>query len=922
MRKARLVSLIGIFAVLILITSFGTVLSFVTDYLWFKEVGYTRVFLTKLITQFKIAIPFFIVVSILLYIYLRTIKKDYYKKVNVGTASLNEKRVNQVALAISLVISFFSTLALSSNLWFDILRFFNSTDFNVADPIFNQDLSFYIFKLPFITQIYSLLIMFILLLAIVTLGFYFFLMSVRRPRIREVGGEDEFKFDSNFRGFGSLDRQNGKELLQIAIRQLTVLGLLFFIILSAGYFIKQYDLLYSPRGVAFGASYTDVHITLWVYRVMMVVSAASAILFFIGMRAKKMKLAFAGPVLMIVVSIIGNGAALAVQNFVVSPDEISKESEYLKHNIKYTKMAYNLDSIEEKDFPAELGLTKEDLDNNLETIENIRINDYRPTKQFYNQRQGIRLYYQFNDVDVDRYMVNDKYTQVFLSVREIDEEDVNDQWINQHLKYTHGYGLTLSPVNAITPTGQPRLLIENIPPKSSIDEIQIDRPEIYFGELTNNYIVTNTDEEEFDYPSGDSNANTLYEGTAGIQLKGINRLLFSIKEQSMKMLIASNIDSNSKIIINRNIHDRIKKIAPFISFDKDPYITIDNGKLYWIIDGYTVSSNYPYSEPYMDERTNYIRNSVKVVVDAYNGDTTYYLMDESDPVALTLNKIFPELFTPMSEMPEGIRAHLRYPQVIFDIQAYVYRVYHMTDISVFYQGEDKWDIANEKYENNLSPMESSYLIMKLPEEQKEEFILSIPYTPKNKQNMTALLVARNDGEDYGKLVIYKLPKQKAIYGPEQIESRIDQDTNISKELSLWGQKGSTYIRGNLLTIPIENSLLYVEPIYLKADNESSLPEVKRVIVAYGDKIAYQATLKEALEELFGKTSVAPPEGTPEDGVTAPDDIVDINDLITKANEAYTKAEEAQKNGDWAGYGRYIKELQSYLERMGQLTTVE
>ncbi len=917
MKKIRLLSFFGVFIVLILITSFGTVLSFVTDYLWFKEVGYTRVFLTKLLTQVQIAVPFFIVVSIFLYIYLRTIKKDYYKKVNVGTSGMNEKRVNQIALLISLVISFFSTLALSSNLWFEILRFFNSTDFNVTDPIFKQDLSFYIFKLPFITQIYSLLIMFILLLAIVTLGFYFFLMGVRRPRLREVGDED-FGYD-HFRGF---DKQNGKELLQIAVRQLTVLGLLFFVILSAGYFIKQYDLLYSPRGVAFGASYTDVHVTLWVYRVMMVLSLVSAVLFFIGMKAKKMRLAFAGPVIMIIVSIVGNGAALAVQNFIVAPDEISKESEYLKHNIKYTKMAYNLYGIEEKRFPAELGLTKEDLDNNLETVENIRINDYRPTKQFYNQRQGIRLYYHFNDVDVDRYMVNGKYTQVFLSVREIDETKLNEQWINQHLKYTHGYGVTLSPVNTITSTGQPKLLIENIPPVSSVEEIQIDRPEIYFGELTNNYIVINTDEEEFDYPSGDSNVNTMYQGTAGIQLKGINRLLFSIREQSMKMLIANNIHKESRIIINRNIHDRIKKIAPFISFDKDPYITIHDGKLYWIIDAYTVSSNYPYSEPYMDERTNYIRNSVKVVVDAYNGDTTYYLMDENDPVAMTLSKIFPGLFTPLSEMPEGIKAHLRYPQVLFDIQSYVYRIYHMTDISVFYQGEDKWDIANEKYENTQGQMESSYLIMKLPGEEKEEFILSIPYTPKNKQNMTALLVARNDGENYGKLIIYKLPKQKAVYGPEQIESRIDQDTNISKELSLWGQKGSTIIRGNLLTIPIENSLLYVEPIYLKADNENSLPEVKRVIVAYGDKIAYQPTLKEALEELFGKTTIAPPEGedTTEDGY--PQDIVNLNDLIYKANETYRNIEESQRNGDWAAYGRYIKQLQSYLQRMEELTTVE
>lgn len=913
MKKSRFISILFGAIVFILIASFGTILNFATDYLWFKEVGYTQVFLTKLLTQIKIAVPFFVVLTILLYIYLRTIKKDFYKKVNVKTISISEKRVNQVALVISLLISFFSTLALSSNLWYEMLRFLNSTDFNVTDPIFNQDISFYIFKLPFISQIYSLLILFIILLSIVTLGFYFFLMSVKRFGIREIN-ENDFDYQ---RGF---DKENGKALLKIAVRQLTVLGVLFLIIIAGGYFIKQYDLLYSSRGVAFGASFTDVNVTLWVYKIMMVLALISAVTFLIGMKSRKMKLAFAGPVLMIIVSIVGNGIALGVQNLIVSPDEISKESQYLKHNIKYTKMAYNLDKIEEKNFPAELGLTKEDLDNNLETIENIRINDYRPTKQFYNQRQGIRLYYQFNDVDVDRYMVNDKYTQVFLSVREIDETKLKELWINQHLKYTHGYGLTLSPVNTITGTGQPKLLIENIPPESSIKEIQIERPEIYFGESTNNYIITNTDEEEFDYPGGDKNVNTIYQGSAGIRLNGINRLLFSIKESSIKMLIANNINSDSKIVINRNINERIRKIAPFISFDRDPYITINEGKLYWVIDGYTVSSNYPYAKPYLDGRRNYIRNSVKVVVDAYNGETTFYLMDESDPVVMTLSKIFPELFTPAAEMPEGIKSHLRYPQELFDIQAYVYRVYHMTDISVFYQGEDKWDIANEKFENKQIAMESNYFIMKLPGEEKEEFILSIPYTPKEKQNMTALLIARNDGEDYGKLIIYKFPKKKAVYGPMQIESRIDQDTNISKELSLWGQKGSTYIRGNLLTIPIENSLLYVEPIYLKADNESSLPEVKRVIVAYGDKIAYQPTLKEALEELFGKTTITPPEGADQD--QTPEDIVDINDLIIKANETYQQIEEAQKNGDWAAYGRYIKQLQSYLERMEQLATVE
>ncbi len=920
MKKSKLFLWLAVTIIPIAIAFFGTFLNFITDYLWFKEIGYTQVYLTKLLTQLKIAIPVFIVLTVFLYIYLRTIKKDYYKKVNVSNANLNEKRINQIALGASAVISLFVTFILSSNLWFDILRFFNSTEFNTKDPFFTQDISFYIFKLPFISQIYSLLIMFIVLLVIMTVVFYLFLMSVRRPRLREVTDEEEGYGNVFQRGF---DRENGMELLRIAIRQLTVLGFLFFVILGVGYYLKQYDLLFSPRGVAYGASYTDVHVTLWVYRIMLVLSILSAFLFVIGLRSKKFRLALAGPVLMITVSIIGNIAAIAVQNLVVSPDEIAKESQYLRYNIDYTKMAYGLNEITEKEFPVGRNLSNEDIDENVQTIENIRINDYGPTTKFYNQRQGIRQYYTFHDVDIDRYMVNGKHTQTFMGVREIDESQLAQSWINQHLKYTHGYGVALSPVNAVTAVGQPELLIQNLPPRSAVEEIEITRPEIYFGELTNNYVITNTDEAEFDYPSGDDNVETFYEGTAGIKLNGINRLLFSIRERSMKMLVASNLNSDSKILIYRNINDRVRKIAPFLRFDTDPYIVTSEGKLYWIIDAYTASANYPYAEPYIENGVNYIRNSVKVVIDAYNGDITFYLMDETDPVARTLGKIFPDLFTSISDMSDELRAHIRYPQTLFNIQAQVYREYHVDNTTVFYQGEDKWDIANQIYGSEMVSMDSIYTIMKLPDGNREEFILSIPYTPRSKPNMAALLVAQNDGENYGNIIVYKLPKQVSVYGPMQIESKIDQDTEISKEFSLWASQGSSYIRGNVLSIPIENSLIYVEPIYLQASNENSLPEVKRVIVVYGDRIAYRPTLKEALEELFGETEVPEPDRPIDEDAQTPDGqpgaVMDINDLIRLSNEAFQRAQEAQKNGDWANYGRYLNELQSYLEQLQSLS---
>ncbi|WZL73224.1 UPF0182 family protein [Clostridiaceae bacterium 35-E11] len=900
-----------------LLTSFTTIIHFVTDYQWFKELGYDKVFLTKLMTQLKIGIPVFIVFTICIYLYLQSIKKDYHRKVQATYIGISEKRINQIALAGAAVISFIISTTLAGGLWFEILRFFEATPFGISDPIFNKDIAFYMFQLPLFEEIYYMLITFIILLAIITLVFYLIMMSVRRPTLFDANTDNVREFRIN----KGLDTETGKKLLHIAFRQLTTLAVIFFVILGLGYVLKTYHLLYSPRGVAYGASFTDVNVTLWIYRIMIGLSLLSAVLVVLGAKSKKLRLALTGPVIMIAVTIIGNIVALGVQNYIVDPDEISKEREYLEHNIRYTKMAYGLDEVEEKNFSANLNLTREDLDNNKETIDNIRINDYRPTKQFYNQRQGIRLYYQFHDVDIDRYNIDGRYTQVFLSAREIDSKKINTQWINQHLKYTHGYGIALSPVNAITAEGQPKLLIKNIPPESQIKGLEVKRPQIYFGELTNNYVITNTDEGEFDYPSGDENVETFYEGDAGISLGGLNKVLFAIKQKSLKMLVSGNINADSKILLYRNIKERTQKIAPFISYDEDPYLVIDNGNLFWILDGYTISANYPYAEPYVGENNNYIRNSVKVVIDAYNGDTTYYIVDEKDPVVQTLDKIFPQLFTSIDEMPEGIKNHLRYPQTLFDIQANVYQVYHMTDTDVFYQQEDLWDIAKEMLDREQQVMESNYFIMKLPGEEKEEFLLSIPYTPKDKPNMTALLIARNDGDQYGKLVIYKLPKQKNIYGPMQIESKIDQDTEISKEFSLWGQKGSTYIRGNLLTIPIEDSLLYVEPIYLKADNENSLPEVKRVIVAYGDKIAYESTLEEALAKLFGTKEEKPQIVIP-DGETIGDQPESMGALIVKANEIFNRAQEAQRAGNWGDYGKYIDELKILLQRLNQFNTIQ
>ena len=906
----RVLVFIGIAAVIFLLTSFTTIINFITDYQWFKELGYEQVFFTKLMTQLKIGVPIFVVLTGLIYFYLLSIKKDYYKKTNTITVVGDEKGMNRLALLVSTFVSFLTSMAFTGSLWFELLQFFNASEFPTGDPIFGRNISFYMFRLPLIQRVYYMLISFIVLMAILTFVFYIILLSIRRPTAFDEAHERE-----TIQMGRGMPLSEGKKILDIVIRQVLLIGVIFFLVLGFGYYLRTFELLYSPRGVAYGASFTDVHITLWMYRAMAAIALVSAVLWIVGIKKGKMKQALLGPVLIILVGILGNGAALVVQNFIVSPDEISKERTYLEYNIEYTKEAYGLNNIDIRDFPADNGLTREDLERNKETVRNIRINDYRPTNQFYNQRQGIRPYYQFNDVDIDRYEIDGQYTQVFLSAREIDSKRVNEQWINQHLKYTHGYGVALSPVNAITPEGSPRLLVKNIPPESEVPGLEITRPEVYFGELTNQYIITNTKEREFDYPQGEQNAEAIYEGTGGIRLKGFNKLLYAIRQGSLKLLVSGNITGESRIHLYRNINERVTKIAPFIHYDEDPYLVIDEGKLYWIIDGYTVSDNYPYAEPYVGNKGNYIRNAVKVVIDAYNGTTTYYIADEQDPVIQTLGKIFPQLLTSMDKMPAGIKAHVRYPQTLFDIQSEVYRIYHMRDIDVFYTKEDLWDIAREMYERKEQVMESHYNILKLPGEEREEFVLSIPYTPKNKPNMTALLMARSDGEHYGKLVLYRLPKQKNVYGPMQVESRIDQDTNISKEFSLWGQQGSNYIRGNLLTIPIENSLIYVEPIYLKADNESSLPEVKRVVVFYGERIAYEETLEEALEKLFGAAE-APGPVTPQPPV-ADGETEDFQTLIRQANDIFIRAQEAQRAGNWSEYGTRIDELSRILEKLNQ-----
>ena len=955
-RKFERKLLIIVAIVVVIGALFLSLINFIANILWFREMGYLDVFFKQLVTQLTVGIPTFVVVSVLVHLYLTHLRKSYFKKIASGEAT-DMKNLKRITWILSLLFAAGATFFAVTTLWFEILKFANSTGFNIQDPLFHLDISFYLFKLEFLTQLNELLIGVIIGFVVLTIVYYIILMTVRTPDIfEEVPPEQEQTYyqqseegrytgssnpfenaakgaDDIFSKIGikipkrdpkpkkQLDDNYFKQLMQIASGKIAGLGCIFFIMLALDFFLKQFDLLHEHTGAVYGAGFTDVNVTLWMFRILCALSLVSAVLFVVFIAKKNYKKILTVPVIMILIGVIGSGGALLVQNFIVSPDELQKETPYLLNNIEYTQYAYGLDDVNIKSFAADNKLTAEDIAANMETITNIRINDFEPAEQFYNQTQSIRQYYTFNDVDNDRYWVNGEYTQTFLTAREIDENKISDTWLNRHLKYTHGYGVAMSRVDKVTSSGQPDVLVGNIPPESAVDEIDIKRPEIYFGELANEYVVVGTKEKEFDYPNGDSNSYTMYEGDAGIKMNLFNRLVFAIREGSFKLLVSSNINGNSKIIINRNVVERVQTIMPYLSYENDPYMVTVDGKLYWIIDAYTVSNLYPYSEPYSEESSvNYIRNSVKVVIDAYNGNTDYYVIDETDPIAQTYAKIYPTLFKSLDKMPESLRAHLRYANTLFSIQAAVYGKYHMEDVNVFYQSEDLWDIANEIYGTEKQQIIPNYYIAKLPGEKQAEFFNSVPFTPRSKQNMTGLLIARNDGENYGELVLYQFPKSKTVYGPEQIEAQIDQNTEISKDFTLWASNGTTYRRGNLFVIPINTSVLYVEPVYLEAQN-SSIPEVKRIIMVYKDQIAYGETLADCIIDLFGydineESKVDPGQDSIIDDDTQEEsEEMTQSELIAKAQEAFEKAQEAQKEGNWAAYGKYLDQLEEYLNKL-------
>lgn len=876
---------------------------FYEDWLWFTDLGYANLFWTPLISKLVIQIIngtiLFIVLSVTLLSSRHAIATFYNEKVrkrirlveDMETQSLylNHKQVTALLLILSAIVSFIISFIVGFTGWLDVLSFFNSSSFNIADPAFNQDLSFYVFKLPFLATIFNAFYPPLVLLTIAT-GFFYFITRV-------------FKINSF-----QLWKKDSVTINPTARKHLAILLTVIFALKAFGYYINIFSLVYSQEGHVVGAGYTDIHATLPALKILIVICLLCAVISVLAILFKDTRLLSIPVPTVILLSIILYGIIpSAFQSFIVVPNELEKESPYIAKEIQMTRYAYNLDKIEERDYAGNSVVTSDSLGKEAETLANIRINDTRPMMQVYTQEQGIRLYYKYNDIDVDRYNINGQNRQVMLSVREISTSDLDSKaqtFVNTRFKYTHGYGLTASFANAVTSKGLPAFAVQNIPPQTSFNELSLEEPRIYYGELTKDWVVVNTQVKEFDYPQGNENAENNYNGQTGLKFTPFNKLMLSLSQTTARFYLAQEVTSQSRILLHRNIVERVNKLMPFIKYDNDPYVVIDEGRIKWVIDGYTKANTIPYSTSTSDQNLNYIRNSVKVVVDAYDGTVDFYSIDQEDPVLTTYKKIFPGVFKDISEMPVSLKSHLRYPETFFKIQCQMLNNFHMTNPTVFYNKEDAWNQAKEVRNTQTQNVDPYYVIMKLPNENKAEFVLMQPFTPASSEtnirnNMISWLAARSDGDNYGKLVLYKLPKTVQIDGPFQVESRIDQDPEISKQLSLWNQKGSSVIRGNLLALPFAGNFLFVEPVYLQSNTSGSIPEMKRIVAVLGEKIVMEETLEKAIQGVLGENTpiTVQPEKTP--NAENPPTNQDINTIKEQIDQIRAILNDLEKQLDTA-----------------------
>ncbi|MBI1823504.1 MAG: UPF0182 family protein [Nitrospirae bacterium] len=870
----------------------GDLISLYVDSLWYSEIHFEQVFSTTILTELKLgtglAVLFFLMTYVnLLWVYRFKTNRTlgmWQQQLNVPLYHVLKNFFHRVILLVSGIGAFLAGMQ-GSGEWKGFLLFTHPTAFGKTDPLLGMDYGFYVFKLPFLIFLQHWLFGTLVITLIFVLLFYIFKEGIR----------------INPQGF-SIDQQ--------PVQHLSLLGALFFLVMAWGYQIDIYNLLYSKRGMIFGAVYSDVHALLPVLKFLISLAVLASLLMIVSSFRKGYTLPVFIIGIMVLVHFVGeNLYPEFVQRFKVAPNEFMLEKPYIENNIESTRFAYNLNKIEVRDFPVEENLSAPVLNRNESTLKNVRLWDHAPLAVTYRQLQQIRPYYDFLDVDNDRYWINGEYRQVTLSPRELTYKNLPIRnWINEHLTFTHGYGVSLGPVNRISKEGLPEFFIKDIPPSSSLS-LKITRPEIYYGEIPNEYIFVRTKAKEFDYPSGDSNIYTTYQGTGGVPLETFGKkLIFSAYFGSLKIILSNDLTSDSRIIFFRNIQERVSKLIPFILLDQDAYMVIsDQGRLIWMLDGYTTSSMVPYSQP-VSGFGNYIRNSLKVAVDAYDGTIRLFISDPDDPIIQSYAKIYPGLFLPLSDMPSDLRSHIRYPVDMFNLQTYLYSTYHMKDSQTFYNKEDLFNIPRKGDKS----MEPYYTIMKLPNENKEEFVLLNSFTPSKRDNMIAWIAARSDEPHYGKLVMYTFPKQKLVYGPRQVEARIDQDAFISQQLSLWNQRGSQVIRGSLLVIPIEDSLLYIEPLYLAAE-AGSLPELRRVIVAYGNKLVMEENLETALQSLFGGKKLTDlPSATLE---TSPKGAT--LSLAKTALEQYQRAQTYLKEGNWTKYGESIHQLEETLHQLAR-----
>jgi uncharacterized membrane protein (UPF0182 family) len=812
-----------------------------TDWLWYREVGHERVFLTELGTRATLFVGVFVLAFAFIAANLRYAQRGavpdplrFRLRPDLPPLDLT-RMVGRLALPVAGLAAFVLATGTAGG-WMIVQQFIHRVPFGVADPVFGRDIGYYVFTLPALATAAGLLMALVVGALVLTLPVYVLRGDViARPRIL-------------------VEPSAGLHLG-------TLLALLFVAVALQTWFVHIPGLLYSTTGPLVGASYSDLHAQLPALRVLAVASllAAAAVLYGALQRRLVLSAALAAGALF-VIGVVGTVAIpAAVQRLIVAPTELTREAPQLEHHLRATRHAWGLDRVQVRTLGGAARLTLDDLAENEETIRNVRLWDREPLLQTFGQLQEIRTYYDFVSVHDDRYWINGQYRQVLLSPRELNSASLPTRtFINEHLTFTHGMGVTLAPVNQVTAEGLPVLFIKDLPPVSNVDLV-VTRPGIYYGQLTRGFVVVNTRRPEFDYPAGDANVFTTYDGRGGVRVGGLlRRSLLAFRFGSMTLLLSQDITSDSRILYNRQIQDRARRALPFLYFDGDPYMVIDAaGRLKWILDAYTLTTRYPYAQRLADG-TSYMRNSVKVVIDAFDGDVAAYIADPEDAIIRMYDAVFPGILQPLDAMPADLRAHIRYPEDLYRLQTQLYRIYHMDDAETFYHREDQWEIPVLSRGERREPF-MRRIIMRLPHESRAEYIFMTQFTPTRRDNLAAWMVARNDGDHYGELIVYRFPRQSLVFGPQQVVNRINQDTEIARQISLWDQRGSQVIRGELLVIPIGEALIYVQPIYLRAEG-GRIPELKRVVVAYENQVVMEETLEESLEVLFGVRPPSPLEG--------------------------------------------------------------